>query len=125
MDYKFKYNFLRIAPRKVRLVVDLVRKLSITDAINQLSFLPKYAATPVKELIKSAVTSCKEQDINENNLYIKSIVCDEGPALKRRVLRSRGRASQVKKRTSHITLVLSEKEVKETKKTKTTTKKDK
>lgn len=106
-EFRFSYNFIRIAPRKVRLVTNFAKSLTPAEALVQLKFLNKDAAKPVYELIASAVASCKNiQGIDVNDLRIKSLTCDGGPTLKRRQFKSRGRASLIHKRSSHIKLVL-------------------
>lgn len=115
-EIKAKLNYLRISPRKVRLVADLIRGKDVTQAKAILNFTVKRAAKPILKLLNSAVASAKNDfHKEENNLYIKTIKVDEGPALKRWMPRARGRADLIKKRTSHITLILSEKEEKLTK----------
>ena len=104
-----------MAPRKIRLVTNLVKNMTPADALAQLKFLPKYAALPVYELLKSAMASCKENNLEMDNVYIKSFTCDAGPALKRRRFKSRGRTHGIKKRMSHINLLIAEKEASKTK----------
>lgn len=99
---------LRQAPRKVRLVVDLIRGTRVRDAEAQLMALPKRAALPVAKLLKSAETAAKEQGLDTNALWITAAFCDQGSALKRRQINSRGRASMVKKFYSHITLTVTD-----------------
>ena len=106
-EFKFSYKFIRIAPRKVRLVTNFAKSFSPAEALTQLKFLNKDAAKPVYELIASAVNSCKvNNNIDIKDLRIKSLTCDGGPTLKRRQFKSRGRASLIHKRSSHINLVL-------------------
>jgi len=112
-EIKAKLNYLRISPRKVRLVADLIRGKDVREARSILNFTLKRAAKPILKLLNSAIASAKNDfHKEENNLYIKTIKVDEGPALKRWMPRARGRADLIKKRTSHITLILSEKEEK-------------
>jgi len=100
-------NYLRIAPRKVRLIADLIRGKSCTEAERELQFLIKRPSAPVLKLLKSALASAKQnQGIEAKDLYIKKIDIDEGPPLKRFMPRAMGRAFLIKKRTSHIMLVL-------------------
>lgn len=112
MEYKYSYKFVRMAPRKVRLVTNLVKNLSLKEALKQLKFNKKRAANPVYELLKSAQASQKETNRDQQNLNIKTLTCDEGPTLKRRRYKSRGRAVSIKKRTSHIMLILTDKQSK-------------
>lgn len=116
MDYKFKYRFVHIAPRKIRLVIDLIRKLTLMDAMTQLRFLPKLSARPVLELLESATDAVKKRNVDVKKVKIKSFVCDEGPMLKRRIFGSRGKANVIRKRMSHITLTLTDDVINESKK---------
>lgn len=99
-----------MSPRKVRLVADLIRGEKVPQAMVQLKFLKNKAAAVIAKLLKSAVSNAKNnfKIKEEKNLYIKKITVDEGPTLKRYRPRARGRAAMIRKRTSHITLVLSE-----------------
>ncbi|MCK5413082.1 MAG: 50S ribosomal protein L22 [Candidatus Pacebacteria bacterium] len=109
MEVKAHLRNLRVSSRKVRLVVDLIRNMSIDDARIQLSFLNKKSAEPVLKLLNSAVANAKNNfDINENNLYISSIFVNDGIILKRWIPRAMGRASAIRKRSSHITIILDE-----------------
>jgi len=108
MDYVFKYNFVKIAPRKIRLVTNLAKSFSLSDALAQLKFLRKNASKPVYEIIKSAIAALKEKSLDLNNFKIKSLTCDSGAVLKRRHYKSRGRTAMIKKRSSHIKLVITE-----------------
>lgn len=112
MEYKAKLSYLRIAPRKVRLVADLIRNKNTINAKNQLKFSKKRAAKPLLKLLNSAVSNAKNLDdqINMDTLFIKEIFVDEGPKLKRSRPRARGMAYEIQKKTSHITLVLAERE---------------
>ena len=96
----------RQAPRKVRLIADLVRGKSAARALALLSMLPKRGAEPMAKLIKSAVSNAK---VEAAELYIQKIEVNGGVVFKRQMPRARGRASLTKKRTSHITLSLSKK----------------
>jgi len=124
-----KLNHLRMAPRKVRLVADLIRGKSSVIAVNQLKFLTKKAGGPILKLLNSALANAKNRDLGGENFYIQQIIIDEGPSLKRQRPRAMGRSNMIKKRTSHITLILNSKtEVKKEKKVedkKVVTKKDK
>jgi len=104
-----KLNYLRIAPRKVRLVANLIKGLDVTEAQTQLKFLPKRAAGPILKLLKSAIANAKHNfNLTEENLYIAKITIDQGPSLKRWMPRAMGRATPIMKRTSHLTIVLEE-----------------
>jgi len=119
-EVKAKLNFLRQSPRKVRLVADLVRGKKAVQAVEILSVLTKKAATPIRKLIESAIANAKNNfKLEEEGLIIGQIMVDDGPTLKRWMPRARGRATTIRKRTSHIVVVLTTKqevEVKEEKK---------
>ena len=109
MEIKVQLNNLRVAPRKSRQVVDLIRGKRISKAKATLEFTVKRASEPILKLLNSAVASALHDfKIDESNLYISKITVDEGPKLKRSFPMSRGRAYPIMKRTSHITLVLGE-----------------
>ena len=113
MSVTAKLRHLRIAPRKVRLVADLIRGKSASEAETILSFQTKRASYPIAKLLKSALANAKNNlKLKEGNFYISKITVDGGPSLKRSRPRARGRAYPILKRTSHITLVLDEKDEK-------------
>ncbi len=104
---------LRIAPRKVRLVADAMRGETVAKSKSFLNFTVKGSTTPLLKLLNSAVANAKNDfDLEESNLYISEIRVDEGPKMKRWMPRARGSASEIQKKTSHITLILQE--IKET-----------
>jgi large subunit ribosomal protein L22 len=110
MEVKAKLRYLRIAPRKVRLVADLIRGKSAEEAEKILNFTKKRAALPILKLLKSALANAKNNyRLEEKNLFISKIFVDEGPRLKRILPRARGRADIIQKKMSHVTLVLEEK----------------
>ncbi len=103
-------RYLRIAPRKVRLVADQVRGLPVQQAMDLLLFAKKASARDISKLIRSAVASAdKKGGIDIDNLVVKSIWVDQGPTLRRFLPRARGSASRINKKSSHITVVLEEK----------------
>ncbi|MCF7860316.1 50S ribosomal protein L22 [Patescibacteria group bacterium] len=109
MEIKANLNHLRMSPRKVRLVIDVIRKMPIDKALDQLQFLNKLAADPVKKLIESAVANADHNfSIERSNLYIKEIKADEAITLKRWMPRAHGRATVLRKRACHIHLTLAE-----------------
>ena len=109
MEAKAVEKFIRVSPRKVRLVADLIREKAIEEAIDILTFTPKGAAIAVKKAIQSAVANAIENnDMNEDDLFIFKIFVDEGPTLKRFRPRARGRATKIRKRTSHLTVIVSD-----------------
>ena len=105
-----KLRYLRIAPRKVRLVVNLIRGEKLEKAQIILNFTQKKAALPVLKLLNQALASAVEKDLklDKKNIYISKIFVDGGPSYKRTFPRARGRADVILKRTSHITIVLDE-----------------
>ncbi len=109
MEVKAKAKHIRMSPRKVRLVADIARGLAVKDAINQLRFTGKKAVLPVKKLIESAIASAENNyELKQDNLFVKEIRVDEGATMKRWKPRARGRATPIRKRTSHINLILGE-----------------
>lgn len=107
MSILAKLRHLRIAPRKVRLVADLIRGKSIKESQNILNFIVKRAAGPLSNLLKSAVANAKNNfQIQEDNLYISKIIVDEGRKQKRWRPRARGQAAEIQKKSSHITIYL-------------------
>ena len=110
MQAKAVARTVRIAPRKVRLVVDLIRGKQIGEAVAILNHTPKAASVVVEKLLKSAAANAEHNyEMDLNNLVVSEVFVDEGPTLKRFRPRAMGRASAINKRTSHITLVVSEK----------------
>ncbi len=101
-------NNLRIAPRKVRLVVDRIRGQRVTEAMGILKYDLQRAAGPIQKLLKSAVANAQNNfKLKSEDLYVASITVGEGPTLKRWTPRAYGRATKILKRTSHISIVLS------------------
>ena len=109
METKAKAKFLKISPRKVRLVADLIRGLNVEEAMVQLQFARKASCAPLAKLLKSAIANAEENnDLKRNNLYISEIRVDEAPTTYRWMPRAMGRATPIRKRASHISLILSE-----------------
>ena len=113
-----KLSNYRQAPRKVRLIADLVRGKSTERALALLSVLPKRGSEPMAKLIKSAIANAK--DIPASELYISAIQVNGGVVFKRMMPRARGRGAQILKRTSHVTISLDKKAPKAEKKAKET-----
>ncbi len=110
MEVKASLTNARVGAQKARLVVDLVRGKSVNEAIKTLTFLNKKTAGMVKKLIESAVANAEYKKVMDiDNLYVKAIWVDQGPVLKRFRPRAQGRAFGVRKKTSHINVVLEEK----------------
>lgn len=105
MSVTVKQKFIHMAPRKLRLVADSVRGKAADAAYASLTIMPRAAAKPVMHAIKSAVAAAKQQDLG-TSLVISAVFVDEGPALKRRIFRSRGRATRMEHRMSHLTLTV-------------------
>ncbi len=110
MEAKASVKTIRIAPRKVRLVIDLVRGKNLGEAIAILEHTNKAASPVVKKLLMSAASNAEHNyDLDVNKLYVKEIRADEGMTIKRFRPRAQGRASRIYKRTSHINVTLAEK----------------
>ena len=110
MEAKAIAKELRIAPRKTRLVVDLIRGKSVEEALNILNNLNKKAARLTKKVLVSATANATNNlSLEKENLYVKEAFVNEGRTLKRMKFGSRGHVDPIKKRTSHITIVVSEK----------------
>ncbi len=109
MEARATAKYIRVAPQKARLVVDLVRGKKVGEAQKTLMFTSKYAASVVRKVLNSAVANAKQNAyMDENILYVKEIYVNPGPSLKRWRARAQGRAASIRKRMSHITVVLSE-----------------
>ena len=109
MDVKAKASHIKMSPRKVRLVVDVVRGMDVAKAKDQLQFIHKAAVRPVLKLLNSAIANATNNfELKEDNLYVKEIRVDQGPTLKRWRPRAFGRAAPIRKRTSHISIILGE-----------------
>lgn len=111
MEVKAQLRQLRIAPRKVRLAVNLVRGLSVAQAERQLQFMNKASALPLLKLLRSAVANAEQNKMNKSQLSIKSITVGDGLTLKRWQPRAMGRATPIRKRSSHVVLVLTDQPV--------------
>jgi len=108
MAWKSTHRFARIAPRKVRLVVDLVRGLNAAEALDLLKFTNKRAAVFVDKTLRAAIASADEASADTDRLYINEARVDEGPTIKRGRRKDRGRFHVIFKRTSHIVLAVEE-----------------
>lgn len=103
-------NSVRVAPRKVRIVIDQIRGKSVDEAMRILDFSPRNAAKPVSILLTSALANAEQEGLNLDALKVSEAWVDGGPVLKRFMPRAMGRASHIHKRTSHVTVVLREEE---------------
>jgi large subunit ribosomal protein L22 len=100
---------VRIAPRKARLVVDLIRGKNVGEALMVLDFVPRKAARIVSKTLKSVIANAEHrQRVDVDRLYVKQVTVDGGATLKRFLPRAHGRATPIRKRTSHITIVVDE-----------------
>ena len=109
MEAKAVAKNVRIAPRKVRIVMNLIRGKKVADAFAILKFTPKVGSEAIYKVLKSAVANAENNfDMNVDNLYVSSCFVDEGPTMKRIHPRSRGQAFKILKRTSHITVAVEE-----------------
>lgn len=109
-EVKASLKYARVGAQKARLVADVVRGKSVEEAIKSLTFMNKKTAGMVKKLIESAVANAEHKKVFDiDKLYVKTIWVDQGPVLKRFRPRAQGRAFGVRKKTSHINVVLEEK----------------
>ena len=111
MAYVAKHRFARIAPRKARLILDLVRGRDVDDAISLLKFHKQRAGVFVEKIIRSAVANANEQEVApRKTLYVAKAWADPGPIIKRFQPKDRGKAYPIKKRTSHLVVEIAERE---------------
>ncbi|WP_037580686.1 50S ribosomal protein L22 [Phaeacidiphilus oryzae] len=112
MEARASARYIRVTPMKARRVVDLIRGMNATEAQAVLRFAPQAASVPVGKVLDSAIANAvhNENHNNVESLYVAEAYVDEGPTLKRFRPRAQGRAYRIRKRTSHITVVLASKE---------------
>ena len=112
MEVRALLKHTRTAPRKARLIAGLIRGKNVNDAINILAFTRKRAAETFQKLLKSAIANAEENHkvVDVDDLFVKSVCVDEGVTWKRQMSRARGTSTMIQKKTSHITLILEEKE---------------
>ncbi|MDD3156600.1 MULTISPECIES: 50S ribosomal protein L22 [Sporomusaceae] len=109
MEAKAVAKNIRIAPRKVRVVIDLIRGKNVGEAFAILKYTPKVGTEVVEKVLKSAVANAENNlDLNVDNLYVSAVYVDQGPTMKRIHPRSRGQAFKILKRSSHVTVVVQE-----------------
>lgn len=109
MNVSAKLSFLRQSPRKVKLVIDMVRGTKLERALEQLAVLPQAAALPVRKLLQSAAANASNNyKLTPANLWVKTIEVGQGPVLKRWTPRAMGRATPIRRPTCHIRVVLSD-----------------
>ena len=110
MEASAKLKFVRLSPQKTRLVADMVRGKAVQEALNILKFSPKRPADVVAKLVRSAVANAEQMGVSDvDRLFVKALFVDQGPVLKRFMPRAQGRATKIRKPTSHITVILDEK----------------
>ena len=113
MEAKAVLRYVRISPRKVGILCDLIRGKSVNQAVAILSTTHKAASEPLLKLVKSAAANAENNhQMDPEKLYVSAALADPGPIIKRFMPRAQGRAYRINKRTSHITIVLKEKEAK-------------
>lgn len=111
MEARAITRYVRLSPRKARLVADQVRGKRVEEALNILKFVPKRSAAVLAKTLRSAVANAEgTQSVDVDRLYVKRITVDDGGMWKRFMPRAMGRATRVRKRLSHITIVVDEKE---------------
>jgi large subunit ribosomal protein L22 len=108
MESRATAKYVRISPRKVRQVLPLIKGKGVLEALAILRFSPKKAAKVVQGVLRSAVSNAKQKDVNvrDEDLFVKALFSDQGPAFKRIRPRAMGRANRILKRTSHITVIV-------------------
>ena len=111
MEARAHLRYARISPRKVSIVLNLIRNQPLDKALAILQYTPKAACEPLLKLVKSAASNAEtNHNMDKNNLYVAECFVTPGPTLKRIMPRAQGRAYRILKRTSHVTVVLKEKE---------------
>ncbi len=104
-------KYVRISSRKVKIVIDLIRGKSVQEAEAILMYTPKAASEPVLKLLRSAIANAENNlGMSADGLYVAEVFANQGPTYRRYMARARGRATRIRKRTSHITIILDEKE---------------
>lgn len=109
MEVRAVSKYLRISPQKVRKLVDTVKGKPVENGLNILKLMPQKAAALIEKTVRSAVANADQNpDIDVDSLIIRNIIADQGPTLKRFRARARGRGTRILKRTTHITVILTE-----------------
>lgn len=110
MEASAKLKFIRLSPQKTRLVADIVRGKPVQEALNILKFSPQRPADVIAKLVRSAVANAEQKGVSDvDRLFVKVLFVDQGPVLKRFMPRAQGKATKIRKPTSHITVILDEK----------------
>ena len=110
MPFKATHRFARISPRKARLVMNLIKGRDVDDAITMLKFSKQRSAVMIEKVVRSAVANAGEQEANTNTLFVAKAWVDPGPIIKRFMPKDRGKAYDIKKRTSHLVVELDERD---------------
>lgn len=108
MESKAIAKYQRVSPRKTRLVAQNVKGLPVEDALNMLKFTPNKPAGVLYGVVRSALANASQSNIDVDAMIVKDVIVNEGPTWKRFMPRSQGRAMHIRKRTSHITVILAE-----------------
>ena len=109
MEIKAIAKYIRVSPRKMRLLMREIRGKKVEEALNILIFAPQKGAPILRKLVNSAIANASQRpDTDVDNLFIKHIFADKGPTLKRFRPRAMGRATRIRRRTSHLTIILDE-----------------
>lgn len=108
METKAQAKYIRIAPRKVQVIIPTIKGKKVEEAISILQFMPKKSARILQKVLHSAVANAEQNKVDIDTLVVKTVMVDSGPTLKRFMPRAMGRATPILKRTSHITVFLAE-----------------
>jgi large subunit ribosomal protein L22 len=108
METKAQAKYIRIAPRKVQVIIPAIKGKKVEDAISILQFMPRKGARILQKVLHSAVANAEQNKVDIDTLVVKTVLVDGGPTLKRFMPRAMGRAYPILKRTSHITVLLEE-----------------
>jgi len=113
MEARAIAKYIRIAPRKVRLLADMIRGKGVDEAINLLHFTPKHGSVPVEKVLRSAIANAMNKEegskLDPEDLFVSEIQVNEGPTMRRYKPGAMGRASTIRKRSSHIIVVVADK----------------
>lgn len=111
MEARAVARYVRISPRKVSIVLDTIRGKNVNEALAILKFTPNKAAGIIEKVLKSAIANAENNNgMDRDNLYISKAVADQGPTLKRLLPRAMGRSNIIRKKTTHITVIVKERE---------------
>ena len=110
MEARATLKYLRMSPRKVKIQCDMIRGKDVSAALAYIKFTPKAASEPMYKLLKSAIANAENNfGMDKDNLYVSTAIANPGPTLKRGMPRAQGRYNRILKRTTHITIGVSEK----------------